>query len=69
MPNSKEKVCWLKEMGNSIQDLPKAYDGLLSVIVPCKSEAQALPIFYAEFLRVMKEMGNPDFELIFVEDG
>ena len=56
-------------MGNSIQDLPKAYDGLLSVIVPCKSEAQALPIFYAEFLRVMKEMGNPDFELIFVEDG
>jgi glucosyltransferase len=69
LPNSKEKVCWLKEMGNSIQDLPKAYDGLLSVIVPCKSEAQALPIFYAEFLRVMKEMGNPDFELIFVEDG
>ncbi len=46
-----------------------AYDGLLSVIIPCKDEAESIPLFYAEFLKVADSMGNPDFELIFVEDG
>lgn len=46
-----------------------AYDGLFSAIVPCYNERDAIPIFYAEFLRVIDLMGNPDFELIFVDDG
>lgn len=49
--------------------LSPTYEGLLSIVVPCKDEEQALPIFYAEFLKVAEEMGNPKFEVIFVEDG
>ena len=45
------------------------FDGLLSVVVPCRDEEEMLPIFKAEFLKAMSEMGNPKFELIFVEDG
>ena len=45
------------------------FDGLLSVVVPCRDEEKMLPIFKAEFLKAMSEMGNPKFELIFVEDG
>ena len=42
---------------------------LLSIIVPCKNEEQAVPIFYSEFLKVAEEMGKINFEIIFVEDG
>lgn len=45
------------------------YDGLLSVIVPCKNEVEAIPVFYGEFKKVMQGMGSPKYELIFVEDG
>lgn len=42
---------------------------LLSIIVPCKNEEQAVPIFYSEFLKVAEKMGKINFEIIFVEDG
>ncbi len=45
------------------------YQGLFSAIVPCKNEEESIPIFYKEFLAQMEKMGNPQFEIIFVEDG
>ncbi len=40
----------------------------VALIVPCYNEQEALPIFYEEVMRVMKEM-NCQYELIFVNDG
>ncbi len=42
---------------------------LLSVIVPCYNEEQALPIFYEEVSKVLKEIKVLDYEIIFVDDG
>ena len=42
---------------------------LLSVIVPCFNEEQALPLFYQELTRVLAGIKNYRFELIFVDDG
>lgn len=41
---------------------------LLSLIVPCYNEQEALPIFYREVTAVAQEM-SCDYELIFVNDG
>lgn len=41
----------------------------ISVIVPCFSEEQALPFFFKEIQKTMKEMDYVDFELLFVDDG
>lgn len=54
---------------NQVASTSKPYEGLFSAIVPCRDEREALPIFYDEFTKVMTAMGNPDFELIFIEDG
>lgn len=40
----------------------------LSLIVPCFNEQEALPIFYKEVIKVLKEL-KQDYELIFVDDG
>ena len=46
---------------------------LLSVIVPCYNEEQAIPIFYQEFGKTKeefhKEFPETEFELIFIDDG
>ena len=42
---------------------------LLSVIVSCYNEEEALPLFYKEIDRVSKEMDYLDFEFVFVNDG
>ncbi len=45
---------------------------LLSIIVPCYNEQEALPLFYEEISRVaaqMKQSHDADFEFIFVDDG
>lgn len=45
---------------------------LISLIVPCYNEEEALPLFYAEAARVAGEMAKShgaDFEFIFVDDG
>lgn len=43
---------------------------LLSAIVPCYNEEQALQYFYEEICRVAKRMDNmAEFEFIFIDDG
>ena len=45
---------------------------LISVIVPCFNEQEALPFFYREICKValeLKEKHCVDFELLFVNDG
>ncbi|EQB87794.1 glycosyltransferase involved in cell wall biosynthesis [Clostridium punense] len=43
---------------------------LLSVIVPCFNEQEAMPIFYNEIVKVADTMKEcVDFEVIFVDDG
>ena len=46
---------------------------LLTVVVPCYNEEEALPIFYDEMSRTMEEFKNTDseleFELLFIDDG
>lgn len=39
-----------------------------SIVVPCYSEQEALPLFYVEVARVLREMGC-SYELLFVNDG
>ena len=42
---------------------------LLSVIVSCYNEEEALPLFYKEINKISKKMKNLDFEFIFINDG
>lgn len=42
---------------------------LISLIVPCYNEEQALPCFWKEMKAVMNRLNYLDFELIFVNDG
>lgn len=45
---------------------------LISVVVPCYNEQEALPLFYPEICRVadaMKQSHGADFEFVFVDDG
>ena len=42
----------------------------ISIIIPCFNEEEPLPIYYTEMKKVMDTMKKqPDFELIFVDDG
>ena len=42
---------------------------LITIIVPCYNEEEALPIFYDEFNKVASEMSEENFELLLVNDG
>jgi glycosyltransferase involved in cell wall biosynthesis len=42
---------------------------IISVIVPCYNEQEAIPFFYDEMTRVEGTMPDYDFEIIFVNDG
>lgn len=42
---------------------------MLSIIVPCMNEEEAIPIFYKEILRVIREMKDETFEILFIDDG
>ena len=46
----------------------KTKKDLLSIIVPCFNEQEALPIFYDELNKVLKNM-NIDHEIMLVDDG
>lgn len=42
---------------------------LISVIVPCYNEEESLPLFYIETGKVLRQMTEVDYELIFIDDG
>ena len=43
---------------------------MLSIVVPCCNEEDALPVFYAEITKIAKQMSSEvDFEFVFVDDG
>ena len=45
---------------------------LISLIVPCYNEEEAMPLFYQEAARVaaqMEKSHGAEFEIIFVDDG
>ncbi len=42
---------------------------LISVVVPCYNESEALPYFFEELEKVIKSMPDYDFEAIYVDDG
>lgn len=42
---------------------------LVSLIVPCYNEAEALPIFYEELCKVTKTLSDYTFEFLFINDG
>ena len=46
---------------------------LLTIIVPCLNEEEAIPLFYKEVQKTKeqfdREVGDIDFEIIFVDDG
>lgn len=42
---------------------------IISIIVPCYNEEEALPIFYDEITKVMKELPNYELELLLINDG
>ena len=39
------------------------------LVLPCYNEEAALHYYYKEMSRVMDEMNDVDFELLFVNDG
>ena len=41
----------------------------IGVIIPCYNEEESLPLYYNEMKKVMEQMTNLDFELLFVNDG
>ena len=42
---------------------------LISLIIPCYNEEQVLPILKDALVKVMDEMSDYDFELLFINDG
>ncbi len=41
----------------------------IGVIIPCYNEEESLPLYYNEMKKVMEQMTNLDFELLFINDG
>lgn len=43
---------------------------IISIVIPCYNEEEAVPLFYEEMLKIMEKMKKKvSFELIFVNDG
>lgn len=42
---------------------------LISIVVPCYSEEEAIPLYYEAMQKQMTKMDYVDFEIIFVNDG
>ena len=41
----------------------------ISIVVPCFNEEEALPVYYREMKRVMGDLSEVSFEILFVDDG
>ena len=39
----------------------------ISIVVPCFNEEEALPVYYREMKRVMGELSEVSFEILFVD--
>ena len=50
-------------------DIMKKTTELISVIVPCYNEEEAIPIFYNEIIKISNKLSEYDFEYIFINDG
>ena len=42
---------------------------LISLIIPCFNEEEAIPVFYDETNKITKKMKDLDFEFLFINDG
>lgn len=42
---------------------------MISIVIPCFNEEEALPVYYREMKKVMEQMKGISFELLFVDDG
>ena len=42
---------------------------LISIVVPCYNEEEAIPLYYEAMQKQMTKMDYVDFEIIFVNDG
>ena len=42
---------------------------LISIVVPCYNEEEAIPLYYEAMKKQMAKMDYVDFEIIFVNDG
>ena len=42
---------------------------LISIVVPCYNEEEAIPLYYEAMTKQMQKMDYVDFEIIFVNDG
>ncbi len=42
---------------------------MISIIVPCYNEQEAIPVYYEAVVPIMEQMKPVEFELIFVDDG
>lgn len=42
---------------------------LLSIVVPCYNEEEAIPIFYDEICKIREKMTSVETELVFIDDG
>ncbi len=42
---------------------------LISLIIPCFNEEEAIPVFYKETDKITKKMKDVDFEFLFINDG
>lgn len=41
----------------------------ISIIIPCYNEEESIPLYYEEMQKVIKQMKNVQFELLFINDG
>lgn len=42
---------------------------LISIIIPCYNEEEAIPVFYKEINKITEQMNSLNFEFIFINDG
>ena len=42
---------------------------LISVVVPCYNEEKTIPFFYEEITKIINDMKEVDFEIVFIDDG
>ncbi len=60
----------LIEIGkNGEKIMEEKKNNLISIIVPCYNEQEAIPFFYKEIIKVASEMTGVDMEIILVDDG